>query len=131
MGKHRRKNSASGFNIGDILKNIDITQLLSVMSSLGGSSNISNDQLGSMLRDLDLGDIAKGSGSSGFNDADVKDKLSALENRLSKLEKGKSGIQDEVLRTIKDLQSSPDAAKMLNEFMKSNFNNSKEDRRKK
>ncbi|CAB1252377.1 hypothetical protein ACFHWD_00650 [Clostridium sp. MT-14] len=116
MSKHHR-NYNNGFNIGDILNNIDITQLLSILSALGGNKNFSNDQLGSLMENLNSSNGGT-QGNSNFNDSDIKSKLAALENRLSKIENGGT-IKEELLRTIKELQDSPDAAKTLNNYINS------------
>ncbi|EDK35349.1 hypothetical protein [Clostridium kluyveri] len=124
MSKHRRKNYDTGFNLGDILRNIDITQLMSILSVLGGgNNNLSKDKLSSMLNNLDLGDISNAASKSGFNESNIKSQLAALENRLSKIENG-SSTKEQLLNTIKELQNSPNAAKMLNDLMNSNFKNS-------
>lgn len=78
-----------------------------------------------MLNNLDLGDISNAANKSGFNESNIKSQLAALENRLSKIENG-SSTKEQLLSTIKELQNSPDAAKMLNDLMNSNFKNSDE-----
>ncbi|MBP2032781.1 hypothetical protein J2Z42_001455 [Clostridium algifaecis] len=122
MSKHHRKNMNTGFNLGDLLGNIDLPQLISIMSSISGSRNSgSNDQIGSMLNNLNLGNSIK-DGSGKFNNSDLKSKLSTLESRLSNLE-NRSAMEDELLKKIRELKNSPDAAKSLNDFVDSNFNN--------
>lgn len=122
MSKHHRKNMSNGFNLGDLLGNIDLPQLMSIMSSIGGGkSSGSNDQISSMLSNLNLGN-SMNTGSGKFNNSDLSSQLSALESRLLNLE-NRSNMEDELLKKIKELKSSPDAAKTLNSFMKSNFNN--------
>ncbi|MCI1944453.1 hypothetical protein [Clostridium luticellarii] len=116
MSKHHR-NYNNGFNIADILNNIDIPQLLSIISSLGGNRNFSNDQLGSLMDNLNS---SKGSqNTSAFNDSNIKSQLAALEDRLSKIESGGT-IKEDLLQAIKELKNSPDAAKILNEYINSN-----------
>lgn len=121
MSRHRRKNYNTGFNLGDILKNIDITQLMSILSVLGGSNNnLSKDKLTSMLNNLDIDDISRAANTSNFNESSIKSKLTSLEGRLSKIENDNS-MKDQLLNTIKDLQNSPDTAKMLNDIINTNF----------
>lgn len=117
MSKHHRRNN-NGFNIGDLLGNIDLPQLLSIMTSLGGSGGMmSNDNIGSLLNNMNMGDT----GGNNFNKSNINSQLSNLENRLANLE-NRSQLQNDVLQKIRELQNSPDAAKLLNEFMKSNLN---------
>lgn len=128
MSKHHRKsNNNSGFNLGDLLNNIDLPQLLSMLSSFGGSRGMmSNDKISSMLDNLNMGDIGT-NGGSGLDDSNIKSKLAALENRLSSLE-NRNQMQNEVLQKVRELQNSPDAAKFLNDFMNSNSDNHKRHR---
>lgn len=120
MSKHHHRNNNSGFNIGDLLSNIDLSQLLSMMSTLGGSKGImSNDKIGSLLEGLNMG---SGNGE-GFNDSDIKSKLSAIENRLASLE-NRNQMQNEVLQKVRELKNSPDAAEFLNDFINSESNKS-------
>ncbi|MCH3962778.1 MAG: hypothetical protein LKE46_00725 [Clostridium sp.] len=125
MSKHHHRNNVnSGFNLGDILKNIDITQLLSMLSSFSGSRGMmSNDKISSMLDNLNMGDL----GETGLDDSDIKSKLGALEKRLSSLE-NRNQMQNEVLQKVRELQNSPDAAKFLNDFMSSNSDGHKRHR---
>ncbi|HBC95707.1 MAG TPA: hypothetical protein DC034_02795 [Clostridium sp.] len=116
MSKHHR-NYNNGFNLGDILNNIDITQLLSILSALGGNRNFSNEQLGSLMENLNSFDGGS-QGHSNFSDSDIKTKLSALESRLSKIESGGT-IKEDLLRAIKELEDSPDAAKTINNYLNS------------
>ncbi|OAA84894.1 hypothetical protein WY13_02797 [Clostridium ljungdahlii] len=125
MSKHHRKNYNTGFNLGDILNNIDITQLVSIISALGGNSrNSSNDQLGAMLSNLNLGDISKKNNVPEFNQSNINSQLAELEKKLSQTEDNSSG-KNEILDAVRQLQNSPDAAKILNSFMNSNNNNKK------
>ncbi|WP_368489885.1 hypothetical protein [Clostridium sp. BJN0013] len=124
MSKHHHRNYNTGFNLGDILRNIDITQLMSILSALGGSNNnLSKDKLSAMLDNLDLGDISKAANKSGLNESNIKSQLATLENRLSKME-NESSTKEQLINTIKELQNSPDAVKTLNDFINSNFKNS-------
>lgn len=118
MSKHHR-NYNSGFNIADILNNIDITQLLSILSSLGGNKGLGNDQLSSLMNNLNSGNSSREPAASGFNNSNIKSQLSELEDRLSKIESGGT-IKEDLLRAVKELQNSPDAAKILNDYMNSN-----------
>ncbi|AGY75692.1 hypothetical protein [Clostridium autoethanogenum] len=123
MSKHHRKNYNTGFNLGDLLNNIDITQLVSIISALGGNSrNSSNDQLGAMLSNLNLGDISKKNNVPEFNQSNINSQLAELERKLSQTEDNSSG-KGEILDALRQLQNSPDAAKILNSFMNSNNNN--------
>ncbi|MHC6180828.1 hypothetical protein ACYUJ6_13390 [Clostridium sp. JNZ X4-2] len=117
MSKHHR-NYNNGFNIADILNNIDITQLLSIISSLGGNKSLGNDQLSSLMNNLNSGNSSSGPAASGFNNSNIKSQLSELENRLSKIE-SEGTIKEDLLRAVKELQNSPDAAKILNDYMNS------------
>lgn len=121
MSKHHRKNYNTGFNLGDILNNIDITQLISIMSALGGNSrNSSNGQLDSLLNNLNSGNAAPRNDVPQFNQSNINSQLEELERRLSNM-KDSNSETNEILDTIKRLRNSPDAAKILNSFM----NNSK------
>ncbi|MBV7272306.1 hypothetical protein JMF89_05785 [Clostridiaceae bacterium UIB06] len=127
MGKHHRKSNVSpvgGFNIGDLLKNIDINQIVSIISSLVGANNMTTNQLSSMLRNFDLSALAGASDSVNLNESEVKSQLSALADRLDDIEKGQSrNVQDEVLNAVKSLQSSPDGQEVLGNLLKEALNN--------
>ncbi|MFL0194526.1 hypothetical protein ACJDU8_02900 [Clostridium sp. WILCCON 0269] len=126
MSRHHRKNYNTGFNLGDILKNVDISQLMSILSALnggGGSNNLSGDKLSSLLNNIDLSSISNKNNTSGFDESTIKSQLAALESRLSKIESGNT-TKEQIMKTVKDLQQSPDAAKILNDFMNSNFKDS-------
>ncbi|WP_446897632.1 hypothetical protein ACSVC9_11535 [Clostridium sp. LBM24168] len=127
MSKHHHRNNNNGFNLGDLLSNIDIPQLLSMLSSFSGSKGMaSNDKISSILNNLNMEDIASNS-RNGFDDSNIKSKLAALENRLSSLE-NRNQMQNEVLQKVRELQNSPDAAKFLNDFMNSNLDDHKRNR---
>lgn len=121
MSKHHRKNYNTGFNLGDILNNIDITQLISIISALGGNSNNSSNGLSSMLSNLNLGDISNKNNVPEFNQSNINSQLAELEKKLSQTEGNSSG-KNEILDAVRQLQNSPDAAKILNNFMNSNNN---------
>ncbi|WP_411680517.1 hypothetical protein [Clostridium thailandense] len=130
MGKHHRKSNVSpvggvgGFNFGDLLKNIDINQIVSIISSLVGANNMTTNQLSSMLRNFDLSALTGASDSVNLNESEVKSQLSALADRLDDIEKGQSrNVQDEVLNAVKSLQSSPDGQEILNNLLKEALNN--------
>lgn len=131
MGKHHRKannNISQGFNLGDLLKNVDINQIVSLISSLVGANNMTTNQLSSMLRNFDLSDLGNIAGSNKLNENEVKSQLSALADRLDDIEKGQSkNVQDEVFNAVKSLQSSPDGQEILNSLLKGALGNSKED----
>lgn len=133
MGKHHRKNNVSnvspGFNFGDLLKNIDISQIVSLISSLVGANNMTTNQLSSMLRNFDLSDLNNITGSNNLNENEVKSQLSALADRLDDIEKGQNkNVQDEVFNAVKSLQSSPDGQEILNTLLSGALNKNKEDR---
>lgn len=134
MGKHHRKNIANvpqGFNFNDLLKNVDINQIISLISSLVGANNMSTNQLSSMLRNFDLSDLNKVANSANLNENEVKSQLGALADRLDDIEKGKNGnVQDEVLNAVRSLQSSPDGQDILNMLLKGALGNSNDDGRK-
>lgn len=120
MGKHHRKSNvvptgAGGFNLNDLLKNIDINQIVSIISSLVGANNMTTNQLSSMLRNFDLSDLGNVTGSNKLDEGEMRSQLSALADRLDDIEKGQSkNVQDEVMNAVKSLQSSPDGQEILN-----------------
>ena len=124
MGKHHRKSNVApagagpgigGFNFGDLLKNIDINQIVSIISSLVGANNMTTNQLSSMLRNFDLSDLANVTGSNRLDEDEIRSQLSALADRLDDIEKGQNrNVQDEVMDAVKTLQSSPDGQEILN-----------------
>lgn len=134
MGKHHRKtnnnnNVSPGFNFGDLLKNIDISQIVSLISSLVGANNMTTNQLSSMLRNFDLSDLSNIAGSNKLNENEVKSQLSALADRLDDIENGQNkNVQDEVFNAVKSLQSSPDGQEILNTLLSGALNKNKEDR---
>lgn len=141
MGKHHRKNNtkpavSQGFNFGDLLKNIDINQIISLIGSLVGANNMTTGQLSSMLRNFDLNDLNQLDlnqvvGSSNMNKNDIKSQLLALADRLDDVDNGSnSNVQDQVLNAVKSLQSSPDGQDLLNSLLKGALGNSDNDSRK-
>lgn len=137
MGKHHRKsnsnaNVSQGFNFGDLLKNIDINQIISIISSLVGANNMTTNQLSSMLRNFDLSDLNKVANTGNLNESEIKSQLLALADRLDDVDKGKnSNVQDEVLNAVKALQSSPDGQDILNSLLKGALGNNNNDSKKK
>lgn len=141
MGKHHRKNNtkpavSQGFNFGDLLKNIDINQIISLIGSLVGANNMTTGQLSSMLRNFDLNDLNQLDlnqvlGSSNMNKNDIRSQLLALADRLDDVDNGKnSNVQDQVLNAVKSLQSSPDGQDLLNSLLKGALGNSDNDSKK-
>lgn len=139
MGKHHRKNNTNvsqGFNFGDLLKNIDINQIVSLIGSLVGANNMTTGQLSSMLRNFDLNDLNQSDlnqvvSSSNMNKNEIRSQLLALADRLDDVEKGKNNtVQEEVLNAVKSLQSSPDGQDLLNSLLKGALGNSNNDSKK-
>lgn len=134
MGKHHRKANTtvpSGFNIGDLLKNVDLNQIVSLISSLVGANNMTTNQLSSMLRNFDLSDLSNISASNNLNENEIKSQLSALADRLDDIEKGNNNnVQDEVMNAVKALQSSPDGQEMISSLLKGALNKDDKDRNK-
>lgn len=135
MGKHHRKNNnnvSQGFNLNDLLKNIDINQIVSLISSLVGANNMTTNQLSSMLRNFDLSDLNKVANAGNLNENEIKSQLLTLADRLDDVEKGKSNnVQDEVLNAVKALQSSPNGQDILNTLLKGVLGNYNVDNKKK
>lgn len=139
MGKHHRKNNTNfsqGFNFADLLKNIDINQIISLLGSLVGSNNMSTGQLSSMLRnfdfnDLNHGDLDKLIDSSNMSKSEIKSQLLSLADRLDGADKEKnSNVQDQLLDAIKALQSSPDGQDILSSLLKDSLGNNKESKKR-
>jgi hypothetical protein len=141
MGKHHRKNNtkpavSQGFNFGDLLKNIDINQIISLIGSLVGANNMTTSQLSSMLRNFDLNDLNQFDlnqvvGSSNMNKNDIRSQLLALADRLDDVDNGQNGnVQDQVLNAVKSLQSSPDGQDLLNSLLKGALGNGDNDSKK-
>lgn len=141
MGKHHRKSNtkpavSQGFNFGDLLKNIDINQIISIISSLVGANNMTTNQLSSMLRNFDLSDLNKGDlgkvvSSSNMDENEIKSQLLALADRLDDVDNGKnSNVQDQLLNAVKALQSSPDGQDLLGSLLKGALGNSNNDSKK-
>lgn len=141
MGKHHRKNNAKpavsqGFNFGDLLKNIDINQIISIISSLVGANNMTTNQLSSMLRNFDLSDLNKGDlgkvvSSSNMSENEIKSQLLALADRLDDIDNGKnSNVQDQLLNAVKSLQSSPGGQDLLSSLLNGALGNSDNDSKK-
>lgn len=131
MGKKRQKSPVpQGFNLNDLLKNIDINQIISLVGSLVGANNMSTNQLSSMLRNFDLNDLAKLGNQGNINENDVKSQLMALADRLDDVGKSSNNnVQDEVLRAVKNLQSSPDGQDLLNTLLKGALSGSNDSKR--
>lgn len=122
MGKHRKKSFVDNINIGDLLKNLDINQIISLLSSFVGANNMTTDQLSSMLRNFDLNDISKGNNSSSVDLDKLRAQLSAIADRLDDVEKGQSrNVQDELINAIKHIQHSPEDKDDLMGFLKSSL----------
>lgn len=122
MGKHRKKSFVNNINIGDLLKNLDINQIISLLSSFVGANNMTTDQLSSMLRNFDLNDINKGNNSNSVDLDKLRVQLSAIADRLDDVEKGQSrNVQDELLNAIKNIQQSSDDKDDLMGFLKSSL----------
>lgn len=141
MGKHHRKNNtkpavSQGFNFGDLLKNIDINQIISLIGSLVGANNMTTSQLSSMLRNFDLNDLNQSDlnqviSSGNMNKNDIRSQLLALADRLDDVDNGNnSTVQDQVLNAVKSLQSSPDGQDLLNSLLKGALGNSDNDSKK-
>lgn len=134
MGKHRKKSFVDNINIGDLLKNLDLNQIISLLSSFVGANNMTTDQLSSMLRNFDLNDINKGNNSGSVDLDKLKSQLSAIADRLDDVEKGQSrNVQDELLSAIKNIQQSSSDKDDLYGFLKSSLgsDDSKGDRKEK
>lgn len=135
MGKHHRKSpinpsnvsnglsNLGGFNIGDLLKNVDLNQIISLLSSFVGAKNMNTDQLSSMIRNLDLNDVGQEASSSKIDMNKLQSQLSLLADRLDEVEGGKNGnVHDELLNAVKNIQDSPGGTDALFDFIKSNLN---------
>lgn len=142
MGKHRKgSNNPSnksnnsnglgnfgGFNIGDLLKNIDINQIISLLSSLVGAKNMNTNQLSSMIRNIDLNDVSNEPNSSKMDINKLQSQLSLLADRLDEIDGGKNtNVHDELLSAVKNLQDTPGGTDAVLDFIKSNLNNADED----
>jgi hypothetical protein len=143
MGKHHHKSSNNlptpsnnsnglgsfgGFNIGDLLKNIDLNQVISLLSSFVGAKNMNTDQLSSMIRNLDLNDVGNEANSSKIDMNKLQSQLSLLADRLDEVEGGKNGnVHDELLNAVKNLQDAPGGTDAIFDLLKSNLNVSDED----
>lgn len=120
--------SFGGFNIGDLLKNIDINQVISLLSSFVGAKNMNTNQLSSMIRNLDLNDIGKESNSSKMDMNKLQSQLSLLADRLDEIDGGKNtNVHDELLSAVKNLQNTPGGTDAVLDFIKSNLNSADED----
>lgn len=137
MGKHHKgsnnppskSNTSSnlgnfgGFNIGDLLKNIDINQIISLLSSFVGAKNMNTNQLSSMLRNLDLNDVGGEANSSKIDMNKLQSQLSLLADRLDEVDGGKNAnVHDELLSAVKNLQNAPGGNDAILDFIKSNLN---------
>jgi hypothetical protein len=139
VGKHNHKNQNNrsnapktkspgslggfgGFNIGDLLKNIDLNQIISLLSTFVGAKNMNTNQLSSMIRNLDLNDVNKENTSPKMDIDKLKSQLSVLADRLDEVEGGKgNNVHDELMKAVKNLQETPDMQDALNNFIKSNL----------
>lgn len=146
MGKHHHKGpknpssvsnnssglgSFGGFNIGDLLKNIDINQIISLLSSFVGAKNMNTDQLSSMIRNLDLNDVSKEASSSKIDMNKLQSQLSLLADRLDEVEGGKgANVHDELLNAVNNLQNTPGGTDAILDFIKSNLSGADEDTNK-
>lgn len=144
MGKHHRKSSNNnlnssnglgnfgGFNIGELLKNIDLNQVISLLSSFTGAKNMSTDQLSSIIRNLDLNEVNRENNSSNLDIDNLKSQLSILADRLDQVEGGKSAnVHDELMKAVKNLQDTPGGQDAVYDLIKSNFETADEDRKDK
>jgi hypothetical protein len=142
MGKHHKNSNNpsnkptssnslgnfGGFNIGDLLKNIDLNQIISLLSSFVGAKNMNTDQLSSMIRNLDLNDVGQGANSSKIDINKLQSQLSLLADRLDEVEGGKNGnVHDQLLNAVKNLQDTPGGTDGILDFIKSNLNVADED----
>ncbi|MCT8978190.1 hypothetical protein N4T77_16480 [Clostridium sp. CX1] len=126
MGKHRSKSFVDNLNLGELLKSIDINQIISLVSTLVGANNMNVNQLSSMLRNYDLNDIANENGGNKFDENKLKSQLSALADKLDEVDGGKNGnIQDELLKAVKNLQLSSDDNDAIYDFLKSNLDSAR------
>ena len=110
---------AGTINFGELLKGIDINQIIGLVTSLTGVNNMTTGQLGSMLRNLDLSDLGKGPmPASNMNVTDMKSQLSTLADKLEQMGNGQNNsVQDELLKAINTLQQSPELMGMFNNFV--------------
>jgi len=145
MGKHHKSSNNpsnksnnsnglgnfGGFNIGDLLKNIDINQIISLLSSFVGAKNMNTNQLSSMIRNIDLNDVSNESNSSKIDVNKLQSQLSLLADRLDEIDGGKNAnVHDELLSAVKNLQDTPGGTDAVMDFIKSNLNGSDEDVKK-
>lgn len=143
MGKHHHKSPKTssnvpnnstglgnfgGFNIGDLLKNIDLNQVISLLSSFVGAKNMNTDQLSTMIRNLDLNDVSKETNSSKIDINKLQSQLSLLADRLDEVEGGKNAnVHDELLNAVKNIQNLPGGTDAIFDLIKSNLNGIDED----
>lgn len=121
MGKHRNKNLMDNLNLGELLRTIDVNQVISLLSTLIGANNMSVSQLSSILRNYDLDDMTNEN-----NGNRLKSQLLALADKLDQADNGGNGnVQDELIKAIKNLQLSSDDREALRDFLNSNLENSK------
>jgi hypothetical protein len=120
--------SFGGFNIGELLKNVDLNQVVSLLSSFVGAKNMNTDQLSSMIRNFDFNDVNQEANSSKIDMNKLQSQLSLLADRLDEVEGGKnSNVHDELLNAVKNLQDAPGGTDGLLDFIKSNLNVADED----
>ncbi|MCH5138123.1 hypothetical protein JMF89_13020 [Clostridiaceae bacterium UIB06] len=137
MGKHHKSSNNpstkpttsnglgnfGGFNIGDLLKNIDINQIISLLSSFVGAKNMNTNQLSSMIRNLDLNDMGQEANSSKVDVNKLQSQLSLLADRLDEIDGGKNAnVHDELLNAVQNLQNTPGGSDAVLDFIKSNLN---------
>lgn len=137
MGKHHKgsnnpsnkpnnsniPSSFGGFNIGDLLKNIDINQIISLLSSFVGAKNMNTNQLSSMIRNIDLNDMEPEANSSKVDVGKLQSQLSLLADRLDEIDGGKNAnVHDELLNAVQNLQNTPGGSDAVLDFIKSNLN---------
>lgn len=127
------RNFASSINLGELLRNVDINQVLSLANTLAGTGNsgtgllLSLLGLGSQNRDP-MPPLATTPGAApsqnGINVDAMKAQLSMLADRLSQAGNGQpNGIQGELLKAINALQQSPELMNMFNNFANANMPN--------
>lgn len=122
---------AGNINLAELLKGVDINQIIGLVTTLAGVNNMNVSQLGSMLRNLDLSDLNKspmpgpGPGSGSTNNMsvdDMKTQLSTLADKLEQVGSGQNNsVQSELLKAINTLQQSPELMNMFNSFVNSNM----------
>ncbi|MBC2579815.1 hypothetical protein [Clostridium sp. DJ247] len=113
------RNIASSINFAELLRGIDINQIISLVTTLAGVNNMTTNQLGSMLRNLDLSEINKAPASGNLSPDEMKNQLSALADKLDQM--GNGTVPEELLKSIKSLQQSPELMNMFTSFFNSSI----------